>query len=163
VVSTSYAFQSREIGRRTGRLSTKESQEVDLLLVFLLRRAKLPLGLHDNAEASFVPVTYLATMPELPKRGERNRRPISAKKSERERKIRQVIEDGYKGTKYCRELDMAGVSVPHSWAENGCPEKYLPAYRAGKPWRHYINNEKWQIGKSCMKRIPTSKSQMVKD
>jgi len=46
---------------------------------------------------------------------------------------------------------MKEANIPHTWAENGCPEKYVPAYKAGKRWRHYVNNEKWRIGKSRMK------------
>jgi len=148
-------FISRDLARRMRFLSSKETQEIDLLLVLVTQGAKLPLGLHDNEEESIVSTVsrHLASLPQMPKRRRRNRPVISVQRSEREEKIRRVIAAGRKGLAYCRALDEEKVRIPFVWVEKGCPEKYVAAYKAGKPWRHNINNEKWQFTKPPRKRI----------
>jgi len=131
-------------------LQDPESKEIEELYVLLAQGAKIPAGLHANDEDSTVAaLLHQLVRSKLPAiRPIRRRRHLTPLDSEREKIIRQVIKDGFKGRRYCRDVDELGGKIPVRWREKGCPDTYVEAYMQGKPWRHYINNEKWRIAKS---------------
>jgi hypothetical protein len=53
-----------------------------------------------------------------------------------------AIQANLKGPKYCKALDDRKLPVPTSWIDDGCPSKYVDAYRAGPTWRKRIQDEK---------------------
>ncbi|MGA2754276.1 MAG: hypothetical protein ABSE53_10950 [Terracidiphilus sp.] len=88
------------------------------------------------------------------------RRHVSRKRSTRKRPkpigkrdavILDIIRAGYKGFKYCRELDRRRIRTPQGWQEDGCPENYATAYNCKNEdntkylWRQRIYWEKNRI------------------
>jgi hypothetical protein len=66
--------------------------------------------------------------------------------TDRELKIRAVIERGATGLQYCRELDNAGIAPLRSGVWKDCPSrKYASAYREGGAWPHRIQDEKSKV------------------
>ena len=63
----------------------------------------------------------------------------------REQKIWDVIQRGFEGEPYCRELRNVGVKPCKSWITHDFPPSYLEAYREGEPWRKRIQDEKYRI------------------
>jgi hypothetical protein len=133
--------------------SAKEDQEIVQLHLSISQGAKIPTGLHDNAEESLAQILarHLPSFSGRVQGAKRKRRKMPHGVSEREAEIRSIIRSGVKGLHYCREMDAAGVKIPLRWLAEGCPGTYVAAYMKGDPWRHRIVTEKWQIQKSMTK------------
>ena len=65
--------------------------------------------------------------------------------SKREREIREIAGLGYKGLRYCREMDTRKVSAALAWLNEGWPGTYEGAYRRSKRWQKRIQQEKWRV------------------
>lgn len=91
----------------------------------------------------------LELAPELVKRrrGTRRREPRkTATEIQREGRIRAIIRKGRTGIRYCKLLDVEGITPPPKWVEDRCPATYTKAY-ADPQWRKRIQDEKSRLGK----------------
>jgi hypothetical protein len=85
---------------------------------------------------------------EKPKVKHYSKRRLSHVRSNRENTIREIASLGYKGLRYCRELDRRKISGHPEWLRNEeWPGTYEGAYRQGKKWQKRIHQEKWRSGK----------------
>ena len=81
--------------------------------------------------------------PKVRRHAERQSRHV---RSNREKAIREIASLGYKGLRYCREVDGRKISGPPEWLINEeWPGTYEGAYRQGKKWQKRIHQEKWRI------------------
>jgi hypothetical protein len=83
---------------------------------------------------------------EKPKVKQYSKRRLSHVRSNRENTIREIASLGYKGLRYCREVDSRKISANPQWLNGeGWPGTYEAAYRQDKKWQKRIQQEKWRI------------------
>jgi len=106
------------------------------------------LALHESnliSEARANLNRAAAIYAEKPKVKQYSKRRLSHVRSNRENTIREIASLGYKGLRYCREVDSRKISANPQWLNEGWPGTYEAAYRQGKKWQKRIQQEKWRI------------------
>jgi hypothetical protein len=133
-------------------LSKLEQDKMVELPVLIYQGAKIPPGLHDNHEESFLSATQRQLISDIrstkgTKTSGRRRRKFSVY-HERETKIRELIRRNprVKGLIYCQRLDGENIETPPFWQAQGCPASYKEAYSAkDNRWKHLIHTEKSRL------------------
>jgi hypothetical protein len=83
---------------------------------------------------------------EKPRMRRYSKRRSGLAQSNRQKELREIASLGYKGLRYCREVDERKILGDSNWLNNEeWPGTYEAAYKQGKKWRKRIQQEKWRI------------------
>jgi hypothetical protein len=111
--------------------------EEDRKLLLQAAQRRLLLNLAEKSRTDTGPTRSGFTRPQRSAK-----RPRTKQQLRRDGVFFGALQANLRGLDYCKYLDQHRMRPPEPWLSNGCPTRYVAAYKSGPPWAKKIQDEK---------------------